>query len=77
MYDAQTRLLVPNPIERYLINWAMLSDLVPEPNGDIVLYLQKDPPAQAVMGNWLPAPDGPFSVVLRLYLPRATALDGR
>jgi hypothetical protein len=27
--------------------------------------------------DWLPAPDGPFSAVMRLYWPKAEALDGR
>jgi hypothetical protein len=26
--------------------------------------------------NWLPAPDGPLYMVLRLYDPETTALDG-
>jgi hypothetical protein len=30
-----------------------------------------DPPA-----NWLPAPDGPFTVVIRVYGPSAAVLDG-
>jgi hypothetical protein len=27
-------------------------------------------------GNWLPAPDGPFYMVLRLYGPESAALEG-
>ena len=27
--------------------------------------------------NWLPAPAGPFSMNLRLYVPQAPVLDGR
>ncbi len=27
-------------------------------------------------GNWLPAPEGPFQMFLRLYWPKAEALDG-
>jgi hypothetical protein len=77
MYDARTRLLVPNPLGRYLINSAMMSDLVVEPDGDIVLHLRKESPGEDREANWLPAPDGPFSAVLRLYLPRAEALDGQ
>jgi hypothetical protein len=28
-------------------------------------------------GNWLPTPDGPFTLVMRLYLPQQPVLDGR
>jgi len=27
--------------------------------------------------NWLPAPAGPFSLILRLYWPEASVLDGK
>nr|WP_234370933.1 DUF1214 domain-containing protein [Streptomyces sp. XY431] len=27
--------------------------------------------------NWLPAPDGPFTAVLRVYGPDGAVLDGR
>lgn len=27
--------------------------------------------------NWLPAPKGPLGVTMRLYAPKANALDGR
>ncbi|MGH6810445.1 MAG: DUF1214 domain-containing protein, partial [Ensifer adhaerens] len=27
--------------------------------------------------NWLPAPNGPFFVVMRLYWPKPDALDGK
>ena len=34
------------------------------------------PPDDASRANWLPAPDGPFYTVLRLYGPDAEVLDG-
>lgn len=76
MYDAQSRFLVRNPLNRYLINSAMLKTLKVEENGDIVLYLQRDNPGGDRASNWLPAPDGPMAVVMRLYLPQPQALDG-
>jgi hypothetical protein len=27
--------------------------------------------------NWLPAPKGPFSVILRVYWPKQELIDGR
>ncbi|CRL51655.1 DUF1254 domain-containing protein [Pseudomonas sp. URMO17WK12:I11] len=77
MYDGVTRLLVRNELDRYLINSSMLPELKVDGNGDIVIYLQHSSPGKALESNWLPAPAGPMGVVLRLYLPKPSALDGR
>ncbi|WP_246716346.1 DUF1214 domain-containing protein [Martelella soudanensis] len=77
MYDRPKQLLVANPIDRYLINSAMLADLKKNDKGEIVLYLQHESPGPELESNWLPAPAEIFYVVKRLYLPRAEALDGR
>jgi len=76
MYDATTQLLVANPIHRYLINSPMLPDLVRGPDGSVTIYVQHASPGAAREPNWLPAPDGPFFAVLRLYLPEPSAFDG-
>lgn len=76
MYDLPQQLLVANPIDRYLINSAMLDSLKRNDKGEIVLYLQKDSPGPGLEPNWLPAPDGPFYAIMRLYLPKPAALDG-
>ncbi len=76
MYDAKTKLLVTNPIERYLINSPMLPKLKKEKDGSIVLYLQYASPGPGKQGNWLPAPAGPFIAVMRLYWPKPEAFDG-
>ena len=76
MYDARTQLLVANPIHRYLINSPMLPSLVKNADGSITLYLQKDSPGAEKEANWLPAPDGPIYVVMRVYWPKPAALDG-
>ena len=76
MYDGKTQLLVDNPLDRYLINSAMLESLERAPDGSITLYIQKDSPGKRKESNWLPAPDGPFYLVLRLYLPGPEILDG-
>ena len=77
MYDGKTQLLVDNPLNRYLINSPMLPQLKTDPDGGLTLYVQKDPPGKDKEANWLPAPAGPFYLILRLYEPRAEALDGR
>jgi len=76
MYELPESLLVENPINRYLLNSPMLPDFVRDADGGITLYLQHDSPGKNKEPNWLPAPDGPFSVVMRLYWPKAEALDG-
>jgi hypothetical protein len=77
MYDGKTQLLVDNPINRYLINSPMLPDLKKNADGSLTLYIQKDKPTGADQAaNWLPAPDGPIYLVMRLYWPKEAALKG-
>lgn len=77
MYDRAKQLLVKNPINRFLINSTMLNDLKENDNTEIVLYLQHESPGSKLETNWLPAPSEPFYVVMRLYLPKADAIEGR
>jgi hypothetical protein len=44
MYDGKTRLLIANPINRYIINSPMLPGLKKNPDGSLTLYIQKDSP---------------------------------
>ena len=73
MYDGKTQLLIDNPINRYLINSPMLPDLKKNADGSLTLYIQKDSPGQDQESNWLPAPNGPIYVVMRLYWPKTEA----
>jgi hypothetical protein len=68
MYDCKTQVLVANPINRYLIN----SPMKENPDGSLTLYIQKDSPGTGKESNWLPAPDGPIYLVMRLYWPKET-----
>lgn len=77
MYDRPKQFLVDNPVDRYLINSPMLAGLKKNDKGEIVLHLQHESPGPELESNWLPAPAEIFYVVMRLYLPRAEALDGR
>ncbi len=70
MYELPQSLLVANPINRYLINSPMLTSLVPDKDGGYTFYLQNESPGADKESNWLPAPKGPFVVVLRLYWPK-------
>src|SRR5947207_1718694 len=77
MYDGKSQLLIENPINRYLINSPMLPDMKKNEDGSLTLYLQKDSPGKEKESNWLPAPDGPIYVVMRLYWPKEEALMGQ
>jgi hypothetical protein len=70
MYSMPSRLLVANPLKRYLINSPMLPHLTRDPDGGLTLYVQKDSPGKDKESNWLPAPNGPFVVALRMYNPK-------
>ena len=76
MYDGKTQLLIENPINRYLINSPMLPDLKTNPDGSLTIYMQKDSLGADKESNWLPAPNGPIYVVMRIYWPKEAALDG-
>jgi hypothetical protein len=76
MYELPQSLLVQNPIQRYLINSPMLPSLVPDPDGGYTIYVQNASPGIEREANWLPAPKGPFQMVLRLYWPKPDALNG-
>lgn len=76
MYDAKTQLLVANPIHRYLINSPMLPDLKKNADGSLTIYIQNESPGKDKESNWLPAPDGPIYVAMRLYWPEKAAADG-
>ena len=67
MYDSKTQLLVENLPKRYLLNSTMMKQFVMGKDGSLTLYIQKVSPGKKLESNWLPAPDGPFFVILRLY----------
>jgi hypothetical protein len=70
MYDGKTQLLIKNPIDRYLINSPMLPNMKKNTDGSLTLYIQSKAPGADKESNWLPAPDGPIYMVMRLYWPK-------
>ena len=70
MYDGKTQLLIKNPINRYLINSPMLRNLKKNDNGSLTLYIQNKSPGKDKESNWLPGPNGPIYLVMRLYWPK-------
>jgi hypothetical protein len=75
MYDERS-LLVDNEIDRYVIR-PDTPGLVADDDGGLTIHLSARRPDPESGGNWLPAPDGPFTVALRMYLAEAEVLDGR
>jgi hypothetical protein len=76
MYDANY-FFVANPINRYTLSSRFKFKY--NADGSLDFYLQKDSPGKDKEANWLPAPDGRFIAMLRLYWPRRTPpsiLDG-
>ncbi|MGB0134257.1 DUF1254 domain-containing protein [Dokdonella sp.] len=73
MYDGKTQLLIKNPINRYLINSPMLAEMKKNADESLTIYIQKDSPGKDKEANWLPAPDGPVYLTMRLYWPKTEA----
>ncbi len=68
---------VDNPLNRYTLS--QRDALVKSPDGSVDLYIQHDNPGPKKEANWLPAPEGSFNLMLRLYWPKEEApsiLDG-
>lgn len=65
-----------NPISRYAIG-----DRTPglkwNADGSLDIWIGCAPPGTDQQPNWLPAPPGPYHLILRAYLPRPELLDGR
>jgi hypothetical protein len=49
----------------------------PDDDGGVTLHIQNESPGKDREGNWLPAPNGPFWMSMRLYWPKDQALQGR
>jgi len=73
MYDAQG-FQVANSLNRFAIGDR--DPLEYNPDGSLDLYLQHQSPGSGKEANWLPAPDGPLGVTMRLYSPQAPVLNG-
>jgi hypothetical protein len=52
----------------------MLPQFVKDADGGLTLHIQNESPGKDQDANWLPAPKGPFMMVMRLYWPKEAAL---
>ena len=67
--------VVPNALSRFAVTSAM--PLQYNADGSLDLYFEHDTPGPTLESNWLPAPEGPFTLVLRLYAPQPQVLHGK
>ena len=73
MYDAPGSRPVPNQLDRHAIGGAT-PGLRRDPDGSLTIRIQHERPDDDT--NWLPAPEGGFRPVLRMYQPGARVLRG-
>jgi len=66
----------PNDLKRYSLG-TKNKDLITSADGTLTLYVQSQAPGKENASNWLPAPDGDFSLYIRAYWPDAAILDGK
>jgi hypothetical protein len=77
MYELPSSLLFANPLNRYLMNQAMLPQFKLDADSGLTLLIQHESPGKDKELNWLPAPPGPFFMAMRLYWPKEDALSGK
>jgi hypothetical protein len=73
MYNAEY-FFVENPLNRYTLSQRSKFNL--NTDGSVDLYLQNEPPVENLRANWLPAPEGNFNLILRMYWPKEVVLKG-
>jgi hypothetical protein len=73
MYNAK-QFFVDNPLNRYAIGDR--DKLRFADDGSLTLLIQHESPGTDLESNWLPAPGGPFNLIMRLYWPKQAILDG-
>ena len=74
MYDTPNYYLVDNPIDRYSIG-DRTPGLAYNDDGSLDIRIQHSPPG-AEKANWLPAPEGDFRPIMRMYQPGEEILNG-
>jgi hypothetical protein len=74
LYD-QEGYQVANSLNRFAVSSWM--PFAYNPDGSLDLYFQNQSPGADKEANWLPAPNGPFNLTMRLYAPKSDALTGK
>jgi hypothetical protein len=66
---------VANSLDRFAVSsWMPFKT---NADGSIDLYFQHESPGKDKEANWLPAPQAPFNLCMRLYSPKSEALTGK
>jgi len=74
LYD-QNHFFHPNPLNRYSLG-TKNKTLKYDSDGSLTLYAGATSPSKDKESNWLPAPNGPFSLYIRAYWADKAILDG-
>jgi hypothetical protein len=74
LYDAE-HFFHPNPLKRYSLG-TKNKTLTYNADGSLTLYAGAKSPGKGKESNWLPAPNGPFSLYIRAYWADQAILDG-
>jgi hypothetical protein len=74
LYDAEG-FQVPNALNRFAVSSWM--PFAYNADGSLDLHIQNQSPGPGKEANWLPAPQGPFNLTMRMYSPRMEALTGK
>lgn len=76
MYSGETMRFIESPINRYSVG-DRTQGHVYDRDGALAIAMQHEKPSDPkALANWLPAPKGPFYLVLRHYSPQAPILNG-
>ncbi|OCH15303.1 hypothetical protein A6E05_18715 [Aliivibrio sp. 1S165] len=74
VYDAKTKMLISNEIQRFNINDQTSIQKNKDGSFDLILS-NKKPTDHTQQKNWLPTPKGNFYAITRLYIPSKDILD--
>jgi hypothetical protein len=75
IYNASDGSFVDNELDRYSIG-DRTKGIKKNADGSVDIYIQTQKPSKEKLSNWLPAPEGNFYLVLRLYIPEQSAVSG-
>lgn len=73
VYDA-SGFPFPNPLDRFALGDR--DPLTYNEDGSLDIFYGPTDPGGAAQTNWLPTPDGPVRIFMRLYSPRSIVLEG-
>lgn len=74
LYNEQ-HFFYPNKLGRYSLG-TKNKQLKTNADGSLTIYVQNQSPGADKEANWLPAPEGDFSIYIRAYWPEAAVVNG-